>query len=74
LASFFRLSEGSNGAASPNGEPAGTTATPGDTALQALAAEVSALRRQVEALTERLTMAPPDPASEEPAPSEHAPG
>ena len=73
LASFFRLNEGSNGAASPGGEPASTTATPGDTALQALAAEVSALRHQVEALTERLAAASPDPASEEPARGEDAP-
>jgi len=74
LASFFRLNEGSNGAASPDGGPASTAATPGDTALQALTAEVSALRRQVEALTERLAAAPPDPASQEPAPGEDAPG
>ena len=74
LASFFRLNEGNNGAAPPDGEPAGHAAAPGDPALQALTAEVSALRRQVEALTERLGATRPDPASEEPVPSEDAPG
>jgi voltage-gated potassium channel len=70
LASFFRLNEGNNGAAPPDGEPADAVATPGDVALQVLTAEVSALRRQVEALTERLTATPPEPTSEEPVPSE----
>ena len=74
LASFFRLSEPNNGAAPPDGEPASLVATPGDTALQALTAEVSALRRQVEALTERLTTTRADLASEEPAPSKDTPG
>jgi len=74
LASFFRLNESNNGAAPPDGEPAGHAAAPGDPALQALTAEVSALRRQVEALTERLGATRPDPASEEPVPSEDAPG
>ena len=55
-------------------EPAGTAATSGDTALQALTAEVSALRRQVEALTERLAASSPDPASRELAPGEDVPG
>ena len=59
LASFFRLAGGDTAAGSPAGEPAGTAATSGDAALQALAAEVSALRRQLEALTERLAGAPP---------------
>ena len=45
----------------------------GDTALAALTAEVSALRRQVEGLTERLTAGSPGPASEEPAPGQSAP-
>jgi voltage-gated potassium channel len=69
LSSFFRMNEGDNGAASPDGEPAGTATTPGDTALAALTAEVSALRRQVEALTERLAAGSPDPPAEEPAPT-----
>jgi voltage-gated potassium channel len=73
LASFFRLNE--NGAAgSPDGEPASAGPTPADVALQALAAEVSALRHQVEALTERLTATRPGPAAQEPAPGEDAPG
>lgn len=38
--------------------PADTAATSNDAALQVLATEVSALRRQLEALTERLTRAP----------------
>jgi voltage-gated potassium channel len=53
LASFFRLDDGGDSAGSPAGEPASATATPNDAALAALTAEVSALRRQVEALTER---------------------
>lgn len=59
LASFFRLDGGDTAAGSPAGEPASTAATSNDAALQALATEVSALRRQLEALTERLTGAPP---------------
>ena len=59
LASFFRLDGGETAAGSPAGELASTTATPNDAALAALTAEVSALRHQVEALTERLTGAPP---------------
>lgn len=51
LASFFRLDAGDAAA----GSPAGTT---DDAAFEALTAEVSALRRQVEALTERLTGTP----------------
>ena len=73
LSSFFRLNEGDNGAAPPDGGPAGGAATAGDTALAALTAEVSALRRQVEGLTERLTEGSPGPASEEPAPGQSAP-
>jgi voltage-gated potassium channel len=56
LASFFRLGEG-NGDAKP---PAGTAAAPDDAALQALTAEVAALRHQVETLTQRLTGSLPD--------------
>ena len=59
LASFFRLDGGDTAARPPAGEPASTAATSDDAALRALAAEVSALRRQLEALTERLTGAPP---------------
>ena len=46
LASFFRLDGGETAAGSPAGEPASTAATSNDAALQALATEVSALRRQ----------------------------
>jgi voltage-gated potassium channel len=55
LASFFRLNESKNGAGSPPDEPASTAATSNDAALQTLTAEVAALRRQVEVLTQRLT-------------------
>jgi voltage-gated potassium channel len=59
LASFFRLDGNDTAAGSPGDTPTGTAATSTDAALAALAAEVSALRRQVEALTERLTGIPP---------------
>ena len=59
LASFFRLDESSTDADSPERQPAGTATAPDDAALQALVAEVAALRRQVEALTQRLTGTPP---------------
>jgi len=60
LASFFRLDQDKTAAGSPAaGEPASPAAAPDDAALQALAAEVSALRCQLEALTERLTGTPP---------------
>jgi len=59
LASFFRLDGGDTAGGSPAGEPAGTATTSNDAALQALATEVSALRRQLEAPTERLTGVPP---------------
>jgi voltage-gated potassium channel len=55
LASFFRLGESQADAEKPAGQPAGTEAAPDDAVLQALVAEVAALRRQVEALTQRLT-------------------
>ena len=74
LASFFRLGEGETAAGSPTDEPASTAATPTDAALQALATEVSALRRQVQALTERLTGAPAGLTSEEPTARDDAPG
>jgi voltage-gated potassium channel len=69
LASFFRLDESKNGARSPAGEPASTAATSDDAALQALTAEVAALRRQVETLTQRLTGTRPGQTPEEPLPS-----
>jgi len=59
LASFFRLDGGPSAAESPAGEPATSAVTSGDAALETLTSEVSALRRQVEALTERLTGTPP---------------
>jgi len=59
LASFFRLDESNTDADSPERQPPGTAAAPDDAALQALVAEVAALRRQVEALTQRLTGTPP---------------
>jgi hypothetical protein len=58
-----------------SGDTASGDAASGDAALlQALAAEVAALRRQVEVLTERLTGAPPGPAQADPAPGGDAPG
>jgi len=74
LASFFRLDNGkpSSGAA-PAGEAEHAAATSSDAALQALTAEVSALRHQVETLTARLTGTPPGPAPQEPVSDEDAP-
>jgi voltage-gated potassium channel len=60
LASFFRLDESKTDADSPERQPTGTAAAPDDAALRTLIAEVAALRRQVEALTQRLTGTPPD--------------
>jgi hypothetical protein len=75
LASFFRLDGGGNGG-SPADQPAPAadthTATASDAALAALAAEVSALRRQVEVLTERLTGPPSRLTAGQPAPGEDA--
>jgi len=75
LASFFRLDN--NGKPSAGSPPAGeagqAVVTSSDAALQALAAEVSALRYQVEALTARLTGALPGQAPQEPAGGEDAP-
>ena len=68
LASFFRLDNGMPSAgSSPADEAEHAAATSSDAALQALAAEVSALRYQVEALAARLTGAPPGQAPHEPA-------
>jgi hypothetical protein len=72
LASFFRLDESKTGDRSPASEPASTAATSNDAALQGLTAEVAALRRQVEALTQRLTGTPPGQTPEEPSPGEDA--
>jgi voltage-gated potassium channel len=55
LASFFRLDESKAGDGQPDDQPGDTVPAPGDAALQALTAEVTALRRQVETLTERLS-------------------
>jgi voltage-gated potassium channel len=71
LASFFRLGNGTGSSAS---EPATTAAMPNDAALAALTTEMTALRRQVEALTERLAEAPHHLAREEPPPDGDAPG
>src|SRR5262249_9513493 len=60
LASFFRLDNGTPSEESPPADESASTAAPSsDAALQSLAAEVSALRHQVEALAVRLTGALP---------------
>jgi len=75
LASFFRLDNGTPGNGSPTtGEPASTVAGSSDAALQSLAAEVSALRHQVEALTARLTGTPPGLTPHESSAVEDGPG
>ena len=74
LASFFRLDNGKPATESPPVDEAEhAAAASSDAALQALAAEVSALRHQVEALAARLTgvlpgQAPQDPAGDEDTP------
>jgi voltage-gated potassium channel len=73
LASFFRLGEGGNGAGPTGGEPASPADTSSDAALQALTAEMVALRRQVEALTRRLTGVPPGQRPEEQTRDEDTP-
>ena len=74
LASFFRLDNGKPSAGSPPaGEAEQTVVTSSDAVLQALAAEVSALRHQVEALTARLTGVLPGQAPQEPTGGEDAP-
>jgi voltage-gated potassium channel len=72
LSSFFRLDDNGKANGSPPVKPASPAAAAGDAALAALTAEVSALRQQVEALTRRLTGAPAEPSSTEPAPGEEA--
>jgi len=75
LASFFRLDNGKPaGESSAADEAEHTGATPSDAALQALAAEVSALRYQVEALAARLAGALPGQAPQEPAGDEESAG
>jgi voltage-gated potassium channel len=74
LASFFRLDSGSPAEGSlPAGDAERTAATSGDAALQALAVEVSALRRQVETLAARLTGTAPGLGPHEPAGDQNAP-
>jgi voltage-gated potassium channel len=74
LASFFRLDNGKPSAESPPADETEHAAvTSSDAALQALAAEVSALRHQVETLAARLTGPLPGPAPQEPAGDEDAP-
>lgn len=59
LASFFRLDSDERSDESPTTDASTTTVTaPSDAALRVLTAEVSALRRQVEALTVQLTGTP----------------
>jgi len=74
LASFFRLDSGQPPAgSSPADEAEHAAATSSDAALQALAAEVSALRHQVEALTARLTGAPSSQVPQESTGDQDAP-
>ncbi len=74
LASFFRLDNGTPSSGSPAADEPDSAAAAGDAALQSLAAEVSALRHQVEALTARLTGTPPGLAPQDPTANEDAPG
>jgi voltage-gated potassium channel len=71
LASFLRLDQPSKGDAASPTSAAGKSgnASPSDAAVRALAAEVSALRGQVQTLTERLTGLLPEPANAEGAAS-----
>jgi ubiquinone biosynthesis protein UbiJ len=74
LASFLRFGNGNTANGSSAGEPGTTTAMPNDAPLAALATEVTALRHQVEALTERLAEPPRDLARKEPTPGGDAAG
>jgi len=74
LASFFRVGNGDTATGSSAGEPETITPTLNDASLAALATEVTALRRQVEALNERLAGPPRGLATEEPPPGADAPG
>jgi hypothetical protein len=69
-----RMQHGNGDNGAPADEPAGAAVTATDAAIQALATEVSALRHQVAALTERLIGTRPDATPPEPAPGEDAPG
>jgi voltage-gated potassium channel len=73
LASFFRVGNGNTDTGSAD-EPATTAPMHNDAALAALTTEVTALRRQVEALTERLAAAPHDQGREKRPPGADAPG
>jgi len=74
LASFFRLGDNGKANGPPPDQPASPAATASDVALQALTSEVAALRRQMEALTTRLTGAPGDLTANEPSSGEDAAG
>jgi voltage-gated potassium channel len=74
LASFFRLDNGTPAAVSPPADEAEhAAATSSDAALQALTAEVSALRHQVESLAARLAREPSGVAPQEPSADEDGP-
>jgi voltage-gated potassium channel len=74
LASFFRLDDADSADATSGGDQEGTAAgSSSDAALQALAAEVSALRLQVEALASRTNLTPSRPAVREPTVDDDAP-
>jgi len=73
LSSFFRVGENGNHAGSPADNPDSTAATSNDAALQALTAEVSALRLQVEALTRRLIGTVHSQPPGEPPPAQDTP-
>jgi voltage-gated potassium channel len=70
LSSFFRVGENGNHDGPPADPPTETAASPNETALTALTAEVSALRLQVEFLTRRLTGTLPGQAPGEPPPGQ----
>jgi voltage-gated potassium channel len=87
LASFFRLERGGGADETAatgeqftaddvdsSGDAVGAPAAQGGPELQALTAEVSALRRQLEALTERIAGAPPGRAPGSNRPPDAAPG
>jgi voltage-gated potassium channel len=73
LASFFRFGNGNTATGSSADGPETAAPTHNDAALATLTTEVTALRRQVEALTERLAEAPRDLARQEPPPGADAP-
>jgi voltage-gated potassium channel len=73
LASFFRPGDNGDANGSQPDQPASPAATASDVALQALTAEVAALRHQVEVLTIRLT-GPPGHLANEPSAGQDAAG